>query len=174
MGLFLDMEDGRTLSFTEFCHLQESVEPKVTDYGIDVENGFKNKKWELTETGIHVHTYFLQTLTHQVRVILNIQTRDIAFSTRNSDMITSNPRGYSHGRMDMGDALKVLNKVVYVVLECIKSYHLDEVKFSGIDPQLGTLYDRICANKFFIQKMKDHGFGYQGKDENESHVFKKV
>lgn len=174
MGMILDLDDGSMIGFNDFLKLRESVEPKYTDYGTDSENHFKNKKWLHNTDTPHAHTYFSHSPTHHARVIINKETGEVAFSARNSDDLTNNPKGYTHRRMDLGHALPVLNKVVHVTLQGAKAHNLKYVKFSGIDAQLGVVYDKIAKNKFFIDKMKEHGFEYRGKDDEQNHVFKKV
>lgn len=172
MGLiFSPNNKGDWISMTDFLKLQESVEPKETEYGSDMRGGFKNKEWEHTPNTPFVHTFIRHSHNKHVRVILNKDSGELAFATRHSNQVTDNPYGYSPKRANIEDSLKVFNKVAHVGIEGAKKHNLKHITVSGHDPQLGVLYDKVAKNKFFLDKMKHHGFSYQGKNAENHHVF---
>jgi hypothetical protein len=173
MSMIFEYEEDKYIGFNDFLKLQESVEPRETDYGSYVDTGFKNKKWLHNKNSPHAHTFFTHKSGHHVVVTLNKDSGELAFSTRHSEIPSAHPAAYSAKRTDLKDSLMVFNKVAHVAIQGAKEHKLKHVRFNGNDERLDKTYTLITKNKFFLDKMKHHGFSYHGKDENNMHTFSK-
>lgn len=147
------------LTFREYL-LSESIKPKSTNYGTDIDNNFSNKEWTDFEYG-----YTFSKINDKYYCILLKQQSDdmaeIAFAT--SDKSTNNPREYSVSRHDTHNILSVFSQLLYIFLEGIKIYpSIKYIIFESANPALGKAYDKMVKNKWLLETLKEQGFEYEG------------
>ena len=167
MGTIIAVGDD-ILSYSEFVALNESVEPKIVNYGTDSQN----KHWDITVSKSTVYTFFSLSESHHIVVTMGLAAGFIGFGALNGKF-SSNYKLYLEDRMSLSKALNIINKVFYVALQGAKKFDIKSLRFKGYDPQLCDFYDRIIENKFFQKHLQTAGYEYQGKIK-DNHTFVRI
>ena len=158
MSMFFFIEND-ILTFREYL-LSESIKPKSTNYGTDIDNNFTNKEW----TGFEFGYTFSKINDKYYCILLKQQSDDIAeiaFAT--SDQASDNPMDYDVSRKDTQNILSVFSQLLYIFLEGIKIHtNIKYITFEAANPALGKAYDKIIKNKWLLESLKELGFEYEG------------
>lgn len=157
--------------------LSESIMPVETKFGTDL----KNKRWILKsspEGNDFIFTYFKKDNLYY-RIFIDTKSGGIGFGVAEDfDVDMSQDtlyilKHFSDGRKETSGALRVFNNVFYVLLEGLKKYKVNTITFNSANKALGKVYSFMVKNKFFLQKLEEIGFEYQGEDENNYLTFKR-
>lgn len=160
--------DGKILFIDEFLNLKESIEPKETPFGTD----FKNKKWEISDDKKYAITFMSHSSEYQVLIKIDMLDGEIGFAAYKG-LITTDLEKYDINRTGLNDALKIFNKVIYVILQGSINLNINQIIFNGQDRYLDKTYEKISNNKIFQNKLKEYKFEFIGKDSNDKFIFKK-
>lgn len=71
------------------------------------------------------------------------------------------------------DALKIFNRVIFVIKSFTEQHETDEIIFEGARSNLQNLYQILVNNKRFSDKMKRLGFVYVKTEDEGIFTFKK-
>lgn len=152
------VHEGRFIDFYTYLML-ESFQPVHTQYGLNL----RDSKWrELFGNYYtffeHEGVYFMVVIDYSGVISFGsshefIETDDL------NDLVSL----FDDTRKKTAKAMRAFNKFFYVVMEGVKKYHVDYIKFSAASPALGALYGMVVNNKFFLKRIEDEGFVYKGK-----------
>lgn len=165
MSMFLEDSMGNLVSFSDFC-LSESIRPKPTQYGTDRDMSDGN-----IERKGNTHYTFMKAEDSYWRVV--IFNNEVGFGR--SEKYSLDPSDYNTDRRDTRSALKIFNRVFYVLLEMfdkIRDNTMTVIKFDSAHPALGRVYDRMVKNKWFLESMSERDFEYIGLDKDGKHTFR--
>jgi hypothetical protein len=171
MSSFITTEN-EILSFQEYC-LLESVAPKETPYGTNDDADDRVIAHDRASSFI---TFFKSNdLTYAVLVNKYSDGFEVGFGASDvKDSFIKNLRAFTDKRTNVlsgGLAAQTFSKVFYVLVEMVeKGRWACPLYFSEADPRLGTLYDNLVKNKFFLEELGKLGYTYEGK-ENKHHKF---
>ena len=157
--------DGVMMSFREFC-LSEAIVPKQTSYGI---NANLNDQQTFEHSG-YVLSIFEDNGMYYVAG-LHRMTGEVVFGA--SSKKSFDLRDYTDNRTQTRNALSVFSKVLHVVSQIGQSINVSYMRFDSANPALGSVYDRMVKNTYFLQAINKLGYEYQGKFEGE-HIFKRI
>ena len=156
-GLVFLHEQNKIVPFGSYVSLEESIQPKETNFGADG----KDSKW-VKGDGFE-HTFFSHNPTHHVMV-----TRQpdgvVGFAAR-SGKFSNQPFMYDTDRTKKNDSHRVFGKVLHVVLHDKPK----TIKFSGEDEKLSYTYDKFVENKHILKMMHSNGYEYHGKENGHHH-----
>lgn len=152
--------------------LSESIQPVVTEFGVDL----RDRQWVSVNGG--KYTFFKDGSKEIYYMVLLHDTGEVGFGSSDKWIDPYNmaqlQKEFSGGKKQKsGNALRVFNNFFYVVMEGVKKYNVKKVFFDAEDPQLGFIYRKVVSNKYFLGKMRDLGFNYVGKS-NEDFVFERI
>lgn len=168
MSMFL-INGKELISFNEYL-LGESIQPRETDWGANPD--MDNREVPSVVSGKAWYTFF-QAEGAYWAVIVN-HTGEVGFGR--SDEFSLDIMDYEDDRSITRSAIKVFNQVFYVLLQMLETdsrlAKLRFIKFSGTNPALGKVYDRMVQNKFFLDQLEQAGFEYMGKHQ-EDHLFQR-
>lgn len=158
-------ENGKVMSFTEW-RLSESVAVIETDYGVD--RFAQDKRLEL------IGNFWVSLLLNDTRyymVGVNKETGSVSFGA--SGKYSLDPSNYSDDRKQTSNAILVLGKVMFVVFRIALQKRISEISFEGANPALGTVYQRMVNNKFFLNSVRDAGYKFSHEDSRR-YIFTEI
>jgi hypothetical protein len=150
------------MTYSEFL-LSESVSPVKTNYGTDLSN-----EEIIFENDQHFTFFKMKDLYYLVGV--NSKTGEIYFGTSDTFDTESEDNIDNFDDTKRGTnklSLRVFNNVFYVLLEILKDISdIKKLYFNGANKDLENTYSLIVKNKFFLEKLKELGYNYKGKIDN--------
>jgi hypothetical protein len=168
-------ENGEVLWFSDYI-VSESILPKKTEYGTD----YTNKEWRTLQNLRFIFTI----INKRCYVVIVGHMNQIAFAPYVKEDIPSLEdlaaiktdeellELFPFDRRSTHDSLRVFNKVFYVVVEAIRDFKLDVIRFDAADPKLKHLYERMIENKYLMEHLRGLGFEYDPK-ETKTFTFRK-
>ena len=149
---------GRIDRFNTFSEwlMSESIKPLEVDFGSNPPL-FNNKKMLNYLGGISGTCFVSDNLLYAVQFSEN---GEVAFGVCNKipkDLKELGMLKFSDNRIVTKSALKVLNKVFYVLIELLKSIKKD-VYFSAANEGLSNIYRAMLRNKFFNIELNKIGY----------------
>lgn len=165
-------ENGTFISFSEYL-LSESIKPKEIDFGTNYDS-YNNKaivqmnKLMLTSFKFNNKLYTViidknnSVGFHWSEIPENeISYYDIIGIDSSGDLVQ---RGTS--------AIKTFSYVFYIIIQMIKKFKIDEIKFDAAHKALGNVYDNIVKNKYFLEELEHQNLVFIKKENNE-YLFKR-
>lgn len=172
MSMFLKTENGCIISFSNYC-LSESIKPRTTDWGTNIELNDRVVKHHPT-LGAY-YAFFNASDAYWVVFFAYADTKaEVGFATSNE--FSLNLTSYTINRQLTSSALKVFNKVFFVIIEMLAKPELKEINtiyFDAANPALGKVYDRLQQNKFFLSHLEDAGFVFDRKEDGYHYFTRK-
>jgi uncharacterized protein YegP (UPF0339 family) len=162
-------ENGKKFTFMDYI-LSESIVPKQTPFGLN-DDANDGKVERVDDPTDEIFTLFKENDTNYYKVTVRLDNGEIFLE--HSEFYSSNSADYSINRHKNPNAILALNKTFYVALILVQKCGLPQFCFSGLDPALGSVYDRLSQNKFFLRSIFQMGFGYAGK-QNGYHIYQKL
>lgn len=156
--------------------LSESIKPRPVPYGTD----FVNHQWRQLQGGQWV-TFFR---SNKDLFVVIYHMGSIAFGHNYfkpdvdiSDIQTYDQLRYNYSfNVDKGhhtNALLVFNQVFYVILDAIRKFDPEVVKFGSGSVKLEDMYKQLVRNKSFTQVLDDAGYFFTGHMAREFIFLKK-
>lgn len=166
------------LTFKDF--ICESFSPKKVDFGYDL----KNKEWAILGRDF-IGTFF-KSSENQIYAILfrnnhfgfALYVKDEPFNPDKLNNINDVIKQFTFKSRATGNALRVFNEVIYIILDFIKQFNSEIIYFSGADADLKRLYALMVKDKSFLKILDGMGYFYDGYKETSdqielSHIIKK-
>ena len=159
-SIFLDK--NILLSFDQWC-LSESIVDTPTKFGTNAEMDNGETK---TELGVH-HTFFKHKGLHHCVYLSNYGEVGMGTSQDPSTDISS----YSDKRQPHGGPIGAFGKSMHVIHHLVDKHGINKIHFTGADPRLGTMYDRLMDNKHFQKSMRDKGWNHKTETISKKNKF---
>jgi hypothetical protein len=168
--MFSDKFTGRRLTFSEYC-LSESLRPIKTVFGTDLHNHKWYNKEDLYWTFFKTERYYYCVTLENGQV--EFATSDI-FDEENFSNWFNVAEAFDFDERKISSASKIFSNVMYIVIQGLNTFDIDEFYFYGYSPALGTLYQRmVYHNKFFLDSIKDNRFIFDREEDNK-YFFKRL
>ena len=146
------------MTFREY--LMEKFQARPTNYGTDE---------DCSDGSIVFAPKFLYTMFKSDGIFYCVsierRTGDVGFGS--SKTWSPNANDYTVTRKDTPNALKVFNKVIFVVGELTDHGSFPFLRFSGADPALGKVYERMAKNTSFLREVEKMGYAFVGEHDGE-------
>lgn len=143
-------------SFSDYIQLHESIGPVETDYGV---NMIFNDKEVLESTDTSIHTFFI--FDSKLYDVTIHPKGNIGFGV-SEEIPTSLDKLYitkfSDDKINTAMPIGVFNRVIYVLLELLKTYKRNVYYFTPANNSLFRLYVILFNNKSFKDKINKLGY----------------
>lgn len=159
-------------------YLDESFEPKETEFGTDT----KNSNWKLLDHNFRV-TFFK---TDEKIIVVLYREGHIGFGSTKlgSDLDSIKTfddlnKIFTFKPSAIQSALSVFNKVLYVIGTGLKLSKPNEIYFNGSNSDLIRLYSKLVKDKSFLNTINKYGYEYKGLESGHgqnipTHTFRKI
>lgn len=153
------------MSFSEW-RLTEAVAAIETDFGID--RNAQDKRLKL------IGNFWVSLLLNDERYYMagvNQETGSVSFGV--SDEYSLDPSNYSDDRKQTSNAIRVFGKVMFIVFQIASQKKIKEISFEAASPALGTVYQRMVTNRFFLKSVQDVGYELS-REDSRRYCFTKI
>lgn len=145
------------ITFEQYL-LTEAIEPIHTEYGSNPPE-FNNKHTvKLIGGNIWGTCFIFDNKLYMIQIDKN--SGEIAFGVVNTiprDTDEFNSMTFSDDKVLTRSALKVFNKIFYVLLEVLKHEDIN-LFFSAANKDLDNFYSKLVKNKFFNERLNTVGY----------------